>query len=189
MKSQCLTLTFASSLLLLTEGNAEPEAQFGGRLGFPSIGGPLKLRGTLHLAVPLDACTGKPCPILDLLAFNPEFTTLVSLVKSADLVELLAKPGPITLFAPTNAAFDAIPPPVFAAIAGDKISLQGLLLRHMTSGALISGDLPPGPTPLVTGAGQRVTITAFPHQVTVSSPLAVSSIIDVDNEAANGIVH
>ena len=33
------------------------------------------------------------------------------------------------------------------------------------SGALISGDLPPGPTPLVTGAGQRVTITAFPHQV------------------------
>ena len=48
-------------------------------------------RGTLHLAVPLDACTGKPCPILDLLAFNPEFTTLVSLVKSADLVELLAK--------------------------------------------------------------------------------------------------
>ena len=49
------------------------------------------IRGTLHLAVPLDACTGKPCPILDLLAFNPEFTTLVSLVKSADLVELLAK--------------------------------------------------------------------------------------------------
>ena len=34
----------------------------------------------------------------------------------------------------------------------------------MISGALISGDLPPGPTPLVTGAGQRVTITAFPHQ-------------------------
>merc|ERR1719237_425133 len=179
MKSQCLIFTLASSFLLLhpAGGSAEPEAQFGGRFGFPSIGGPLKLRGTLHLAVPLDACTGKPFP------------TLVSLVKSADLVELLAKPGPITLFAPTNAAFDAIPPPVFAAIAGDKISLQGLLLRHMTSGALISGDLPPGPTPLVTGAGQRVTITAFPHQVTVSSPLAVASIIDVDNEAANGIVH
>ena len=49
------------------------------------------IRGTLHLAVPLDACTGKPCAILDLLAFNPEFTTLVSLVKSADLVELLSK--------------------------------------------------------------------------------------------------
>ena len=83
-------------------------------------------RGTLHLVVPLDACTGKictilyllllyyrclwllstlfkyyhdfelwysgkPCAILDLLAFNPEFTTLVSLVKSADLVELLSK--------------------------------------------------------------------------------------------------
>ena len=43
---------------------------------------------------------------------------------------------------------------------------QGLLLRHMTSGALLSGDLPPGPAPLVTGAGQRVTITTFPHQVT-----------------------
>merc|ERR1719192_3006417 len=155
MKSQCLIFTLASSLLLLSlhlaEGKSFPESetQFGGKFGIPSIGGPLNLRDTLKLAVPLDGCSEEPCNILDLLASNKEFTTLVSLVKSADLVELLSKPGPITLFAPTNTAFDAIPPPVFAAIAGDKISLQGLLLRHMTSGALISGALPPGPTPLV----------------------------------------
>ena len=35
------------------------------------------------------------------------------------------------------------------------------------SGSLTSGDLPTGPTPLVTGAGQRVIITAFPHQVDI----------------------
>ena len=45
--------------------------------------------------------------------FNPEFTTLVSLLRAAGLVELLSQPGPITLFAPTNAAFDKISPVTF----------------------------------------------------------------------------
>ena len=106
-----------SSLLLfslhLAEGKSFPESetQFGGKFGIPSIGGPLNLRSsksnsncrfrflvhpmlsrdTLKLAVPLDGCSEEPCNILDLLASNKEFTTLVSLVKSADLVELLSK--------------------------------------------------------------------------------------------------
>ena len=58
------------------------------------------------------ACTPL-CSVLDLVVFHPEFTTLVSLVRAAGLVDLLSQPGPITLFAPTNAAFDAIPPTTF----------------------------------------------------------------------------
>ena len=75
------------------------------------------------------------------------------------------------------------------ALLSDRVALQSVLLRHMTRGALISKAFPPGPTPLVTGAGERVTVTAFPNQVTITSVLAVAHIIDVDNEASNGVVH
>ena len=78
---------------------------------------------------------------------------------------------------------------IFQALLSDKVALQSVLLRHMTRGALISKAFPPGPTPLVTGAGERVTVTAFPNQVTITSVLAVAHIIDVDNEASNGVVH
>lgn len=78
---------------------------------------------------------------------------------------------------------------VFQALLSDRVALQAVLLRHVTRGALHSADFPPGPTPLVTGAGERVTVTAFPSQVTLTSVLAVAHIIDVDNEASNGVVH
>ena len=75
------------------------------------------------------------------------------------------------------------------ALLSDRVALQSVLLRHVTRGALHSLDFPPGPTPLVTGAGERVTVTAFPNQVTLTSVLAVSHIIDVDNDASNGVIH
>ena len=67
---------------------------------------------TLHSKVPLDICD-PVCSILDLLVFNPNFSTLVSLIKIGDLVDLLSTKGPITIFAPTNAAFDGLPTPLF----------------------------------------------------------------------------
>lgn len=137
---------------------------------------------------PLGACSPL-CSVLDLIVFHPEFTTLVSLIRAAGLVDLFSQPGPITMFAPTNAAFDVISPNTFKALLSDRVALQSVLLRHVTRGALFSSDFPPGPTPLITGAGERVTVTAFPNQVTLTSVLAVSHIIDVDNEASNGVVH
>ena len=56
-------------------------------------------------------------------------------------------------------------PPSAQALLSDRVALQSVLLRHVTRGALHSADFPPGPTPLVTGAGERVTVTAFPNQV------------------------
>jgi len=149
---------------------------------------PLLHPPTLSTKVPVGACK-LICSILDLMVFNPDFSTFVSLIRAAGLVDLLSEPGPITVFAPTNAAFDALPPPAFQALLSDKVALQSVLLRHMSRGPLISKAFPPGPTPLVTGAGERVTVTAFPNQVTITSVLAVSHIIDVDNEASNGVVH
>merc|ERR1739842_200606 len=85
----------------------------------------------MGLHVPLGACS-LVCSILDLLVFNPDFSTFISLIKAAGLVDLLSQPGPMTLFAPTNAAFDALPPPTFTALVSDKIALQVMMAMDMT---------------------------------------------------------
>ena len=47
--------------------------------------------------------------------------------------------------------------------------LQLTLLRHLTKGDIQSSSFPSGSTPLVTGAGERLTITTFPRQVSIMS--------------------
>jgi uncharacterized surface protein with fasciclin (FAS1) repeats len=47
--------------------------------------------------------------IVSIAASKPEFSTLVAALKAADLAGALSGPGPFTVFAPTNAAFDALP--------------------------------------------------------------------------------
>ena len=70
----------------------------------------------------------------------------------------------------------------------DPEELKLTMLRHMTKGRLTSARFPEGSTPLVTGAGERLTLTKFPRQVTISSSLAVGNIIETDNIATNGVV-
>ena len=49
----------------------------------------------------------------------------------------------------------------------------------MSRGAIHYADMPPGPTPLITGAGERVTITAFPHEVNFIIVVAVVVVVAV----------
>ena len=46
--------------------------------------------------------------VADLLSSNPKFSTLLTAVKAADLLGALGEPGPFTVFAPTNTAFDKV---------------------------------------------------------------------------------
>lgn len=64
---------------------------------------------SLQFAVPPGAC-GLACTALDLLTANPAFTTLVAALQAASLTERLSGPDPITVFAPTNAAFELVQP-------------------------------------------------------------------------------
>ena len=160
---------------------------------------------SLASKVPPEVCQNN-CSILDLLVFNRDFSIFVSMLKLSDLIQLLSTEGPVTIFAPTNEAFDGLPTPLFKvgksslkttfrptehfqSLLTDPEELKLTMLRHMTKGGLTSERFPEGSTPLVTGAGERLTLTKFPNQVTISSSLAVGNMIEVDNEASNGVVH
>jgi len=142
---------------------------------------------SLASKVPPEVCQ-ENCSVLDLLAFNRDFSIFVSMLKLSDLIQLLSTEGPVTIFAPTNEAFDGLPTPLFKSLLTDSEELKLSMLRHMTKGRLTSKRFPEGSTPLVTGAGERLTLTKFPSQVTISSSLAVGNIIETDNIATNGVV-
>lgn len=134
---------------------------------------------------------GPPPPakdIVELALSVPDLSTLVTALKAADLVETLsgADSGPFTVFAPTNAAFAALPPEELRRLLlpANIAELQALLTFHVASGRVLSTDLSNGQN-ITTLEGGSVQITLRPGQVFVDRALVTAA----DNEASNGVVH
>jgi uncharacterized surface protein with fasciclin (FAS1) repeats len=74
---------------------------------------------------------------------SADHTTLVAAVKAAGLVETLEGPGPFTVFAPTNEAFDKLPAGTVDTLLKpeNKSTLTKVLTYHVVAGRLSSGDL------------------------------------------------
>lgn len=105
------------------------------------------------------------------------FTKLAAALTSANLVETLKGPGPYTVFAPTDAAFDKL------GTAPTGNDLRDVLLYHVVSGAVGSGDLTAGAvSTLLQGESVMVALTGG---VTVNaSKVTTANII-----AKNGVIH
>lgn len=75
-----------------------------------------------------------PGTIVDAAVATPELSTLVSLVQAANLAGPLSGKGPLTVFAPTNAAFAKVPAPLLNVIGGDVSLLTAVLTYHVSAG-------------------------------------------------------
>ncbi|WP_244299552.1 fasciclin domain-containing protein [Aquimarina algiphila] len=118
--------------------------------------------------------------IVELAIATPELSTLVGALQSADLVDALSGDGPFTVFAPTNAAFDALD-----AIPGGD-ALKEVLLYHVAAGKFTAADLLEKQT-VTTLQGDEVTIEADGDgNVFLNGTIKVAL---ADIEASNGIVH
>ncbi|WP_082850037.1 fasciclin domain-containing protein [Halioglobus sp. HI00S01] len=73
--------------------------------------------------------------IVDAAIATPELSTLVDLVVAAGLADTLATTEGITVFAPTNDAFGALPAPLVDAVVADTDLLTAVLTYHVTEGA------------------------------------------------------
>jgi uncharacterized surface protein with fasciclin (FAS1) repeats len=111
------------------------------------------------------------------------FTELAGLVVDAGLVDTLRGPGPFTVFAPTNAAFDKLPLETLHAVQDDPKLLATILTYHVVPGALKLADLKPGK--LTTVAGIDLVVTRQGDSVFINgSPIAAGDVV-----ATNGVVH
>jgi len=91
------------------------------------------------------ASSSKPAAagtIVGVAASNPEFSTLVAAVKAAGLVDTLNGAGPFTVFAPTNKAFEALPPGVLVKLLlpANKETLTKILTCHVLPAKVMAAD-------------------------------------------------
>lgn len=136
--------------------------------------------------------------IADIVAGDPLFSQLAGLVDSAQLAgdTGLGGDGPLTLFAPTDdafdAAFDELGADAFNALVSDPDALRQVLLHHATQGAITSGDLVAGDVTMLDGTTVAVDPGAE-SGVTFTSGAVVAGVDDPDTqldiEASNGVVH
>jgi uncharacterized surface protein with fasciclin (FAS1) repeats len=128
--------------------------------------------------------------IVAVASSNPEFSTLVTAIQAAGLVTTLQGPGPFTVFAPTNAAFAALPAGVLDKLVQpqNKEALTTVLTYHAVAGDLTSSQLTNGP--LTTAEGSPVTIGVNGTAVTVTDSTGTpANVIAADVDATNGVIH
>ena len=142
----------------------------------------------------LTACGGgdddhAPPNIVATAQATPNLSILVEAVVAAGLVDALSAPGPLTVFAPTNAAFAALLAELGVtkeALLADKPLLTAVLTYHVVSGRVLKDQVPVN-TPIATLQGASFT---------VGSDLRITdgrgrqaAIVATDILCSNGVVH
>jgi uncharacterized surface protein with fasciclin (FAS1) repeats len=135
--------------------------------------------------------------IVDNASQSADHTTLVAAVKAAGLVDTLKSPGPFTVFAPTNAAFDALPPGTVSSLLQpqNKAKLVAVLTYHVVPGIYDTKklrqmvDANNGRAVLRTVQGETLTITPQPGGLTVFDSKGTAAPITIpDVYQSNGVI-
>lgn len=144
----------------------------------------LALTGTAF-AGNYDTAKKKPT-IVDVAAGNPDFSTLVTALKAADLVDTLNGAGPFTVFAPTNAAFAKLPAGTVESLLKpeNKAKLVSILTYHVVSGKVKAAQVVKLKN-AKTVNGKSVAIKVAAGKVTVDN----ANVTKTDIEASNGVIH
>jgi uncharacterized surface protein with fasciclin (FAS1) repeats len=133
----------------------------------------------------------EPATVVDVAAGNADFSTLVTAVKSAGLVDTLSGDGPFTVFAPTNEAFGALPAGTVDDLLKpeNKAQLTSVLTYHVVPGAVLSGSLKDGMV-VTTVEGQPLKVGVGSGGVTLTDASGNTvSVAKADIQAGNGVVH
>lgn len=126
-----------------------------------------------------------PNNIVSIAIASPDHTTLVAALQAASYVTAISNPGPLTVFAPTNAAFDALPPGTVDGLLepGRVGDLQHVLKYHATTSVHDITTLKDGEM-LGMANGAKAEIHIKDGKLTINNANVVASI-----RASNGIVH
>lgn len=124
--------------------------------------------------------------IVDVAASNSEFSTLVAAVKAAGLVDALKAEGPITVFAPNNAAFDKLPEGTVESLLKpeNKDTLIQVLTYHVVPGKVDAAQVVKLNS-AETLLGQDVSIKTMDSKVMINN----AEVLATDVMASNGIIH
>jgi uncharacterized surface protein with fasciclin (FAS1) repeats len=128
--------------------------------------------------------------ITEIVAGNPEFSTLLAAVEAAGLAETLSGDGPFTVFAPTDAAFAELPEGTLDTLLQpeNQDQLAAILTYHVVPAEVMAADVQAGEVPTVNSAPFTVTLDG--QAVTITDGQGnQANVIETDVDASNGVVH
>ena len=144
------------------------------------------LAATLALsAAPVLADNHMSKDIVDTAAASEDFETLVAAVQAAGLVETLKGDGPFTVFAPTDAAFEALPAGTVEELLKpeNKDQLTAILTYHVVPGKVMSTDL--------SDDMAATTVQGSDIMIDLDDGVMINdaSVTQADIETSNGVIH
>lgn len=133
------------------------------------------------------ASTGNsgPATVQAVVSSTAELSTFNKLVATAGLGDVLSGSAPVTVFAPSDEAFKAVPAATLDKLAKDPAALKTLLQHHILAGNVKSSDILAGSAPVATLSGGKIAVSKAGEFVTVDEALVTKA----DLAAGNGVVH
>lgn len=123
--------------------------------------------------------------IADIVRETDELARLETALGAAGLLQALELPGQLTIFAPTNAAFEALPPAQLQALLNNTNELAAVMQYHLVADTALSTDL--------VRLGTALSTSSQPMTVTVAANGAVlvnnAQVVQADIVATNGVIH
>jgi len=167
-----------------------------GSTSAPATPGTLPLGGGAEAAPasPPSAPPGRSDSLVNVVARDRQFSTLVKALQAAGLASALKGAGPFTLLAPTNAAFAKLPKGTLADLLkpANKEKLADLLRYHVVPGRYGAKDVaaaeknPVAAPTLLPGGRVRVTVSGGGKRITVNN---AARVVRADIPASNGVIH
>ena len=135
---------------------------------------------------PVEPKVEGPKDVIDVAAGSADHSTLVAAIKAAGLVETLKGAGPFTVFAPTNAAFNALPAGTVENLLKpeSKEALTKILTYHVVAGSVKAADLKDGQM-VKTLQGGELKVTIKDGKVMING----ANVTAADLTSSNGVIH
>lgn len=121
--------------------------------------------------------------LVETASTSGSFKTFVTAVKAAGMSDTLKNSGPYTVFAPSDSAFNQLPPETLNTLMKDKARLSEMLSHHVIPGKVTVAEVKPGP--VKTLQGDTVNLKSDNGKVTVEN----ANVIQSDLLADNGVIH
>ncbi len=143
----------------------------------------------LLLFAPATQAQAQDKTIVEIALENDDFSTLVTALKAAGLVETLQGEGPFTVFAPTNEAFAALPDGTLESLLQEenRDQLRAILTYHVVGAKAMAAD--------VTGMSEAETVQGMPVEIMTEDGTVMlkgqntATVTAADIEASNGVIH
>jgi uncharacterized surface protein with fasciclin (FAS1) repeats len=143
----------------------------------------LALAAASMMAAGCATSMAQPATVADTIASDTQLSTLSKLITQAGLMDTLKSPGPFTVFAPSNEAFNSVPAKTLDELSKDPAKLKSVLTFHVLPSKVMSSEVVQGSAKTVGGA--NIALAKAGSITTVDDAM----VIKADASSSNGVVH